>query len=282
MTDSQRQTKMRATILGVLVVAAVVACAEGGATDANQDRKSAGSPVEASDPVAGRALDDPQHGMAARQDWQRYTFDSDAVGSAPSGFTPVHSGDGKPGEWQVVEAPDAPSPQQAVAQLDADSTGQRFPLLVLDSVVARDLDLEVVGKPISGRKDQAIGLIWRYRDADNYYVLRANALEDNVVLYKMEAGKRSDLDLKGRGRTYGLDVEVPLESWSRLRVNVRGNLFTAFLDGRELFQVEDDTFTGPGQVGLWTKADSVTWFDDFAVRALDTAAATESEPEQDE
>ncbi|MEE8525439.1 MAG: hypothetical protein V3T72_15995, partial [Thermoanaerobaculia bacterium] len=92
---------------------------------------------------------------------------------------------------------------------------------------------------------------------------------DNVVLYKMEAGKRSDLDLKGRGRTYGLDVEVPSGTWSRLGVRVRGNLFTALLDGRELFQVEDDTFAGPGKVGLWTKADSVTWFDDFEMRSLD-------------
>ncbi|HVS61891.1 MAG TPA: hypothetical protein VMT85_00175 [Thermoanaerobaculia bacterium] len=228
----------------------------------------------ATPPVEASATSD-----GSAKEWQRWAFDDDPLGSPPQGFTPVHSGQGAQGEWRVVEALDAPSGRQAVAQLDDDRTGNRFPLLVLDSLVGRDVELEVVGKPISGRKDQAMGVIWRYQDADNYYVLRANALEDNVVLYKMEAGKRSDLDLLGRGRTYGLDVEVPPESWSRLGVVVRGNLFTAFLDGRELFQVEDDTFTGPGKVGLWTKADSVTWFDDFAVRILDPV---ESEPEPGE
>lgn len=242
-------------------------------------------PPEASSSQSSEAASrsgEPPGAAAEPATRERFDFDGDAVGSIPGGFTAVHSGRGEPGDWQIVEAPDAPSGRRAVAQLGADSTGNRFPLLVLDELAARDVELEVLGKPISGRKDQAIGLIWRFQDADNYYILRANALEDNVVLYKMEDGKRSDLDLKGRGRTYGLDIEVPFQAWSRLGVRVRGNLFTASLDGQELFQVEDDTFTDRGQVGLWTKADSVTWFDDFAVRVLDAPASSASESEPGE
>lgn len=217
-------------------------------------------------------------GDAAGSARQRFDFDQGALGTVPEGFSEVHSGDGAPGVWRVVAAEDAPSGSQVVAQTDSDRTNYRFPLLVLGSVIARDMELSVAGKPISGSKDQAIGLIWRYRDADNYYVVRANALEDNVVLYKMERGKRSDLDLRGQRSTYGLDAEVPKGAWSRLGVRVEGNLFTVFLDGRELFQVEDQTFTGAGKVGLWTKADSVTWFDDLDVVVLDAVESPDSAP----
>ena len=263
-----RKASLACALVGV---AAIFACDRGAEPRVDPAGSSPADADASAAPTGGG--EDSAGGEAA---WQRFDFESDTVGSGPSGFTAVHSGGGEPGDWRVVDAPGAPSGRQAVAQLDPDRTGSRFPLLVLDSVVCRDVELEVQGKPITGSKDQAIGLIWRFQDADNYYILRANALEDNVVLYKMEAGKRSDLDLLGRGRTYGLDVEVPREAWSRLGVTVRGNRFTAFLDGRELFQVEDGTFAGPGKVGLWTKADSVTWFDDLAVRILDPS---ESEPE---
>lgn len=202
----------------------------------------------------------------------RFDFDAMEVGRGPVGFTPALSGRGEPGRWEVVAAPDAPSGKQAVAQLDADRTSYRFPVLVLDSVSARDVELSVAGKPISGSKDQAIGLVWRYRDPGNYYVVRANALEDNVVLYKVQDGERTDLPLVGKGRTYGVDVDVPDSTWSTLRVRARGNRFTVYLRDREIFEVEDDTFTAAGKVGLWTKADSVTWFDDFEVVVIDDAA----------
>ncbi len=225
-------------------------------------------------PAAGATQDaDASPGPAAARGeglpTRRFDFDSEAAGAVPAGFAAVHSGRGAAGRWQVVDAPDAPSGGRAAAQLDGDRTSSRFPLLVLEAVSARDLELSVAGKPISGRKDQAVGLIWRYRDPDNYYVVRSNALEDNVVLYKMEGGKRSDLDVVDTRRSYGVDVEVPGGSWSTLGVRVQGNLFTVFFAGRELFQVEDDTFPGAGRVGLWTKADSVTWFDDFEVTVLD-------------
>jgi hypothetical protein len=113
--------------------------------------------------------------------------------------------------------------------------------------------------------DQAAGLVWRYLDQDNYYVVRANALEDNVVLYKVENGKRTDRPVKGEGRTYGKKTEVPAKQWSSLRVVASGPLFAVYFNGTKLYDVEDATFAQAGKVGVWTKADSVTQFDDLMI-----------------
>ncbi|HKH43320.1 MAG TPA: hypothetical protein VKM72_01505, partial [Thermoanaerobaculia bacterium] len=110
---------------------------------------------------------------------------------------------------------------------------------------------------------------WRYRDPGHYYLVRANALENNVVLYKVEKGKRTDLPVKGAGRTYGVKQKVPGKAWSELRVTARGSLFTVSFNGKQIFQVEDSTFQEAGRVGLWTKADSVTEFDDLRIAGLD-------------
>jgi hypothetical protein len=118
---------------------------------------------------------------------------------------------------------------------------------------------------VSGTVDQAAGIVWRYKDKDNYYIVRANARENNVVLYKVENGRRTDLPLKGEGRTYGKKETVPSGQWSTLRILVRGNLFEVYHNGKKLYEVEDDTFKDAGKVGLWTKADSVTYFDDLTI-----------------
>jgi hypothetical protein len=123
------------------------------------------------------------------------------------------------------------------------------------------------GKAVAGKEDQAGGIVWRFRDANNYYVARANALEGNVVLYKTVDGKRSSLPVKGRMFGYGVDTDVPKNRWLTLRVDFTGNLFTVWYQGTKLFQVEDDTFPDAGAVGVWTKADSVTLFDDFSFAA---------------
>ena len=123
-------------------------------------------------------------------------------------------------------------------------------------------------KPVSGEVDRAAGVVWRYRDENNYCIVRANALENNVVLYKVADGKRTSLAPKGTAAgAYGVDREVPAGRWSALEVLVEGPGFTVFFEGEKLFEVEDGTFTGAGRVGLWTKADSVTYFDDYEVRA---------------
>jgi len=194
-------------------------------------------------------------------------FEKDKPGSPPAGFHTALTGSGKPGVWVVVEDSTAPSGHLVVAQTDADPTSYRFPVCVLDSVAAKDAEISVKFKPVSGREDQGAGIVWRYRDKDNYYIVRANALEGNVVLYKVQGGKRTDLPLKGVGRTYGKKVSVPSGKWSTLGVNVKGNLFEVLLDGAKLYEVEDATFPDAGKVGLWTKADSVIRFDDLRIVA---------------
>jgi hypothetical protein len=193
---------------------------------------------------------------------RKVDFSDDAVGQAPKGFDfGLTAKAGAPGKWVVQ----AEGNNKYLAQVDADSTRSRFPVAVLADVTAVDVDLSARFKPVSGRVDQAAGLVWRFQDEDNYYIVRANALENNVVLYKVEKGKRTDLPLKGEGRTYGKKAQVPSGQWSTLRVVAAGPRFEVFFNGARLYEVEDTTFTGPGKVGLWTKADSVTQFDDVTI-----------------
>lgn len=219
-----------------------------------------GEPIPA-DPNAPPAPPAPEAAL-------KIDFENAAAGAPPTGFIFARTGRGEEGRWEVAAVDGAPSGGKVLVQTSADATGFRFPLAIHDGFTGRDVDLAVHFKPVSGNVDQAAGLVWRYRDADNYYIVRANALEDNVVLYKVENGKRIDLDVKGGGRTYGVKTEVPAGDWGELRVIASGRLFTVYLDGRELFEVEDDTFREAGRVGLWTKADSVTQFDDLRVAAL--------------
>jgi hypothetical protein len=192
-------------------------------------------------------------------------FESDKPGQAPAGFVFALTGSGRPGAWSVRGDDASPERGNVLAQTDADSTSYRFPLAVFNDITTSDVDISVRFRPVTGRVDQAAGLVWRYRDANNYYIVRANALEGNVVLYKVENGKRSDLPLKGSGRTYGKKAQVPKNTWSVLGLTVRGSSFTVSLNGQGLFEVEDTTFTGAGKAGLWTKADSVTYFDDLTI-----------------
>lgn len=197
------------------------------------------------------------HGATRKVD-----FSQDAVDQPPKGFEFAHTARvGRPGKWIVQND----GTNKVLAQTDADSTRSRFPVAVLSDVVTTDGDLSVRFKPISGRVDQAAGLVWRYQNQDNYYIVRANALEDNVVLYKVENGRRTDLPVKGEGRTYGKKTEVPGGQWSTLRVAAAGRLFEVYFNGAKLYEVEDATFAQPGKVGVWTKADSVTQFDDLTV-----------------
>jgi hypothetical protein len=193
---------------------------------------------------------------------RKVDFSDDPVGQPPKGFEFGYTAKaGAPGKW-IVEAE---GPDRYLAQVDADNTRARFPVAVVTDISAADIDLSVRFRPISGRVDQAAGLVWRYRDQDNYYIVRANALEDNLVLYKVENGKRTDLPVKGEGRTYGKKAEVPAKQWSSLRVVANGPQFEVYFNGTKLYDVEDATFAQPGKVGVWTKADSVTQFDDLTI-----------------
>lgn len=196
-----------------------------------------------------------------------YNFDNDTPGKLPAKFHGALTGKGSAGTWEVKADSSAPSQPNVLAQTSNDKTSYRFPLAIADEGSFLDLDLSVKFKPISGEVDRAAGMVWRLKDANNYYIVRANALENNVVLYKVENGKRTDLPLKGEGRIYGKKSSLLSGQWSELRVAVVGNLFEVFVNGQKLYEVEDNTFTEAGKIGLWTKADSVTYFDDLRVIA---------------
>jgi hypothetical protein len=138
-----------------------------------------------------------------------------------------------------------------------------YPVALREGSSVRDGFVEVRFKPISGSEDRAGGIIWRARDANNYYVVRANALEDNVVLYKTVNGVRSSLDLVDQKGGYGVKTAVPANQWHTLRIEFAGARFNVVFNGKPLFAVEDATFPQAGMVGLWTKADSVTLFSGF-------------------
>jgi len=197
-----------------------------------------------------------------------FDFSEAQVGVIPAGFTAALTGAGGPGEWQIQQAEGAPSADRVLAQTSDDRTSARYPHIVLKDFNARDVDVSVAFKIISGRVDASGGLVFRYRDPDNYYVIRANALEDNVVAYKTENGRRSNIGVRGEGNAYGVNAAVPPQTWNTLRVITQGPLFEVFLNGQKLFEVEDETFAAAGSVGLWTKADAVTQFDDFTVMPL--------------
>lgn len=195
------------------------------------------------------------------------TFDDLKVGSTPAGFAVALTGGGIAPNWEVQKAPDGQA-GNVVVETSADTTNYRFPLLVYEKITATDLDLSVKFRTVRGSVDQAAGLMWRYRDANSYYIVRANALEDNVVLYKVENGRRIDLPLKGKGKTYGAKAPVPKNVWNVLAVQVRADSFTVSLNGKTLYEVEDKTFLNAGKIGLWTKADSVTMFDDLIITVI--------------
>ena len=185
-----------------------------------------------------------------------FNFDQNVVGQAPSGFTSYASGDGPAGKWVVQEMGGAPSGRQVVVQTDADATRNRYPVLIADKGEYADLHVSVKGKAISGKVDQGIGLVFRFRDPKSYYVVRANALENNFRLYKMVDGRRQQFA--------EADVQVASGQWHSLRAVAQGDHIVCYFNGQKLIDTYDAAYS-KGKVGLWTKADSVTAFDDLTV-----------------
>ena len=186
----------------------------------------------------------------------RANFEADSVGAQPKGWTATKTGTGDP-KWTVEQDETAPSHSKIVKQ----SGRASYPVLLKNDTNIKDGFIEMKFKAIAGAEDRAAGVVWRAKDENNYYVVRANALEDNVVLYKTVKGVRRALDIVGRKGGYGVDISVPANQWLSLRVEFKGSHFTAIYNNRKLFDVQDQTFDEAGMVGLWTKADSVTLFD---------------------
>jgi len=188
-----------------------------------------------------------------------YNFDSDTPGTAPSKFHSARTGQGTESKWVVMADSTAPSKPNVLAQTSTDSTDYRFPLLIADDGSFKDLEISVRFKPVSGQVDRAGGLVFRLRDANNYYIVRANGLEDNYRLYHVVDGKRRQFA--------GANLKVTSGEWHELRVECVGNKIICYYDGAKKIEATDDTFKEAGKVGLWAKADSVTYFDDFKVLA---------------
>src|SRR5947208_2190730 len=185
---------------------------------------------------------------AARAD--TINFDDLKTGSPPPGWTDTKTGKGD-AKWEVVADDSAPSKPNVLKQ-----SGQAtYPVCIKDDTSLKDGFVEVKFKPLSGKEDQAGGVIWRAKDSGNYYIARANALEDNVCIYHTIKGKRTE-----KKRT---EMKVASGEWHTLRVDFTENHFTLTFDGKKAIEWDDKTFTEAGKVGLWTKADSVTLFDDF-------------------
>jgi hypothetical protein len=179
------------------------------------------------------------------------SFDNDSPGALPPAWRQGVTGKGSP-QWSVRQDASAPSKPNVLQQ----SGSGTFPWCVLPKTAIENGFVEVRFKSISGREDQAGGVVWRWKDGDNYYVARANALENNVSLYHTTNGRRVTIKY--------VDAPVPGNVWHTLRVEFSGKRVKVVLDGRTYIELEDAHIAGGGAVGLWTKADSVTAFDDFS------------------
>lgn len=191
----------------------------------------------------------------------RIDFENATVGALPPGVTTGLTGAGGPVAWSVLDDPTAPAGPKVLAQTSSDKTDYRFPLAIFDQPRAADTDVTVRFKPVAGEVDRAAGIAVRLSDANNYYVVRANALEDNVRLYKVVKGQRMQFA--------GANTKVPSGTWQELRLAASGPRFEVFLNGKSLYSATDATFTAAGRVALWTKSDSVTYFDDLVVKLHD-------------
>lgn len=192
------------------------------------------------------------------------TFDSGPVGKVPPGWTVAMTHKGLRPQWEIRKDPTARTQPYVLAQVSSDPTDDRFPLAILDHLQLGDGDVSVRLKPVAGREAQSGGLVWRYRDENNYYLVRANAIDQDVVVYKVVNGERVALTPRGLpSRSPGVHHDISSNAWLILKVVAKGGHFSVFVNHRRILEVDDGTFTSPGKVGLWTKSDTIMYFDDF-------------------
>jgi hypothetical protein len=202
--------------------------------------------------LAGAAL------AGAEGDAPRFRFGKDDVGKVPPGWKADQTGKGEGSVWKVVADDTAPSKSGYALAQTAEGPSALFNLCVAEGPSLKDLEISVAFKAVRGKKDQGGGLVWRYQDANNYYLARMNPLEDNYRLYKVVAGRRTQLATRE-------DLKVPANEWHTLKVTQAGDRIECFLDGKKQLEGKDNTFTRAGKVGVWTKADAQTYFDALKV-----------------
>ncbi len=189
-----------------------------------------------------------------------WNFDKDEAGKLPEEWSVrMTNPEGRLAKWRVTADPSAPSKPNVMTLVETKESGSTYNLLINDDTSYKDLDLAVKVKANTGKEDQGGGLLWRCTDQDNYYICRVNPLEGNYRVYKVVEGKRKQLE--------SANIELAAGKWHALRVTMLGDQITCYLDGKKVLKAKDDTFKEAGTIGLWTKADAASSFDDLTVSA---------------
>jgi hypothetical protein len=199
--------------------------------------------------------------VAAAETARMFQFGKGDVGKVPAGWAAAKTGQGEGSVWKVVTDATAPSKTGCALAQTAESPSAVFNLCVAEDTRAKDVAVTVAFKAVKGAKDQGGGIVWRYQDANNYYVARFNPLEDNYRPYHVVAGKRTQFGGKE-------GIKVPAGEWHTLAIKMVGDAIECALDGQKQIDAKDTTITKAGKVGLWTKADAQTHFDNFHVTDL--------------
>jgi hypothetical protein len=198
--------------------------------------------------------------VAADDKAKEFKFGKDDADKVPAGWKNAQTGKGA-SVWKVVADDTAPSKTGYVLAQTTDDPDALFNLCVAQEPSLKDVEVSVAFKAVKGKKDQGGGIVWRYQDANNYYIARMNPLEDNFRVYKVVAGKRSK-------EFQNAEVKVKAGEWHTLKIEMRGDEIECYLDGKKYLEVKDDSITKAGKVGLWSKADAQTHFDQFTVKDL--------------
>jgi hypothetical protein len=189
-----------------------------------------------------------------------FKFSKDDAGKVPTGWKAEKTGKGEASMWKVTEDETAPSKSGYVLAQKAESPRGVFNICIAEDTKYKDVELSVSFKAIAGKLDQGGGFVWRYKDNNNYYICRMNPLEDNYRVYKVVAGKRTQIGGKE-------GVKVKAGEWHNLKVGVKGKKMEGYLDGEKMWEITDETYKDAGKVGLWSKADAQTHFDEFKAEA---------------
>jgi len=182
-----------------------------------------------------------------------FTFDNYEAGKTPSGWSNYFTGKGGLGHWEILDV----EGNKILAQVSKENYGYHFDVIVYDDLSCTDVEITVKFKGVEGSEDQGGGPVWRYQDADNYYIARANPLENNYRVYKVINGNRKQLK--------SVNMEINTGKWYTLKITMEGDEINCYFDGELKLKTSDSSFSNPGKTGLWTKADAVTYFDDFEV-----------------
>jgi hypothetical protein len=197
--------------------------------------------------------------LAAEDKGQPFRLSKDDIGKVPTGWKADKTGKGEGSVWKVVADDTAPSKTGLALAQTAESPNALFNLCVADEPSLKDVEVMVAFKAVKGKNDQGGGIVWRYQDHNNYYIARMNPLEDNYRVYKVIAGKRIQLETKE-------GLKVPTGEWHTLKIKIVGNHIECFLDGKKELDARDGTIQKAGKVGLWSKSDAQSHFDQFTVK----------------